>query len=588
MPREMLQERLCEHPKMPRVGDLVADRYEIVRIIGEGGFAVVYRARDAKLGGEVAIKVLDPEKSAKRSFVERFKQEITLTRQLHHHNTIKIYDAGTTESGCLYMAMEVVVGEGLDSLLARTGAISLERVVRITSQVLKSLAEAHKHEIIHRDLKPSNIMIAQLEGEEDYVKVVDFGIAKALSADLDSVQTQTGQINCTPNYAPPEILRGDKLVPASDLYALGLTMLEMLTGCRAVQGGSLAEIMAMQISRDPIHIPDDIKRTVIGSVIERSIAKSLDERYTSALEMLQELRGAARQAMIPSPAPSTPGMGIPQALAEAITADREATLPTRMSTRIVLKRFRRRFARYLAVAGAAVVAVAVLLFVVLGHDENDQVEITGNGAATAVGDDDEAANAPREQPEAGTADGSGIAEVEIVAVPLEVETIQIPEEGEVGDDTDQAEGNAAVGDTEIPEEAGEMVAEPTIYRTRVIIESDPTGATVRLAGETLGTTPFDRMLESSESVLRLSLQASGYHFTTIDVDMTQGEMELDVNLEPREVDETEHDVAREQPDDEELDEHEEDDEDEDEQDEDEQDEDEQDEDDNPFGSRRRY
>ena len=304
---------------MPRIGTKVANRYEVIDVIGEGGFAVVYRARDTQLGGLVALKVLEPSKSMDQGFTKRFEQEVTLVRELNHHNTIKIWDAGATEWGCLYYAMEVVEGQPLAMLIQRTRGLNLSRVVRIVSQVLRSLSEAHKRGIVHRDLKPGNIMVCQFDDEPDYVKVLDFGIAKARSTELTKVKTQTGMVMCTPNYAAPELLRNQDISPATDLYALGLIVAEMVTGQQAVQADSLVDVITVQASSEPLTFDARLMSLPVGRVIARATAKNIEERYQSAREMLGDLRALGTQPPAPMPAPSTPAVGVPDSIAMTAT-----------------------------------------------------------------------------------------------------------------------------------------------------------------------------------------------------------------------------------------------------------------------------
>ena len=306
---------------MPKVLETVADRYQITRVLGEGGFAAVFEANDLRASGEVAVKVLDPSKSHDPSFAKRFEQEVTLVRKLSHHNSVKISDMGRTETGCLFMVMEVVKGQPLDDLLEQSGGLSPERVVRITSQVLKSLGEAHAHGIVHRDLKPANIMVSQQIGEPDYVKVLDFGIAKAVGGDGGMVKTQTGMVLCTPTYASPELLRSQGVVPATDLYSLGLMMVEMITGAPAVQADSLADVIALQMTPQNLPLPAELTGHPLRAVVERATQKDLGRRYQDANQMLTDLGEALRAGVDPyattapthgsSPSPAQP---LPDAL----------------------------------------------------------------------------------------------------------------------------------------------------------------------------------------------------------------------------------------------------------------------------------
>ena len=371
MQQQMHRERLSDHPAMPKVGEHVAGRYEVLSILGEGGFAVVYRARDAKLSGEVALKVLEPEKSVKKSFADRFYQELSLCRQLKHHNTIKIWDAGMTEEGCLYMAMELVPGRDLQEIITRSGGISPERVFRITYQILNSLSEAHKLGIVHRDLKPANIRITKLEGEEDYVKVLDFGIAKALLPDLQSVKTESGMLLCTPNYAAPELLKSQGVVPATDLYALGLMMIESLTGRSAVVGYSVAEIITAQMSPDLIPIPDEIASISLYGVIKGAIQKDVTKRFQTAEEMREALKAAGGQMLGPLSVPPTPAVGISEGFTEEITAESDV-----VKTTVMANGQKRRGAKVaIFLAAMALAAGGLVAALMLGNEVDDPTSL---------------------------------------------------------------------------------------------------------------------------------------------------------------------------------------------------------------------
>ncbi len=283
-------ERKVSRSVLPGVGELVIGRYEVKRIIGEGGFATVYEAIDGNVGGRVALKVMHAEKSYDQELAERFRQEVTLVRQLRHPNTIKITDAGTTEKGCLFMVAEFLPLETLEDFIEREGAVEPARAVHIVKQVLSSLAEAHEMGIVHRDLKPANVMIGIIAGEDDSVKVLDFGIAKALGDDMGSVHTKTGFVFCTPKYAPQEILLSQGVTPAADVYSLGLMFYELLTGHFPVRAQSDAEYIAHQLSPMPNPIPGVLAGTPLGVVLSRAMAKKAEDRYPSAREMLADVR----------------------------------------------------------------------------------------------------------------------------------------------------------------------------------------------------------------------------------------------------------------------------------------------------------
>ena len=276
--------------RLPEVGECVAGRYRIVRLIGEGGFSAVYLASDERAGGQLALKVLAPQKSVDSHFASRFRQEANVARNLRHHNTVKIWDVGETDSGCLFMAMEFLDGQPLSRVIEREAPLPSDRCRHIAKQVLRSLAEAHKIGIIHRDLKPDNIMVRQMLDEPDYVTVLDFGIAKAFG-DLAMTETQTGMSLFTPAYASPELLRARGVTPAADVYAFGLVLIEMLSGQRAIPGDTTADVLFHQMSPDPVAIPIAVEQSPLGEAIRRAVQKDPAHRFQSASEWLTDLSG---------------------------------------------------------------------------------------------------------------------------------------------------------------------------------------------------------------------------------------------------------------------------------------------------------
>jgi len=284
---------LANDPDMPKPGDVIDDRYEVLRVIGEGGFAAVYKCHDRRTQKDVAIKVLDPMMSRRGEFSQRFLREIRTVSQLRHHNTIKVTDAGKTNVGCLYLVMELLEGEALDEILDREGALPPARVQRIMSQVLKSLIEAHQDGVMHRDMKPANVFIAKIPGETDYVKVLDFGIAKSRDETADTSLTATGQVMCSPDYVAPERVRDHVCFFSSDLYSLGIMMLEMLEGELPYKGDTPI-MVALQHARtdSPVPIKPYTLEGPLGAVVEKAVNKDASKRYQSAEEMLEDLMAA--------------------------------------------------------------------------------------------------------------------------------------------------------------------------------------------------------------------------------------------------------------------------------------------------------
>ena len=274
--------------RLPELGELVAGRYKVESVVGEGGYGLVYRALQTGMERPVALKVLRPDASANRQTAERFTREAKLAHKLVHPNTIQLHDFGTTEHGCLYIAMELLEGRTLEQLLLDQ-KLSVKRTIHISRQILKSLQEAHQHNVIHRDLKPANIFLRDMVGERDFVKVLDFGIAKAMSTEGDALKTQEGTVFGTPAYMSPEQVRGEAVGPYSDLYSLGLLMVEMLTGHRLVDSPTPIQAAAQHLLTDPFPIPHLVQESPLAGLVQRAIRKDIHLRYPTANEMLADL-----------------------------------------------------------------------------------------------------------------------------------------------------------------------------------------------------------------------------------------------------------------------------------------------------------
>jgi serine/threonine protein kinase len=213
------------------IGKIFDSRYQITGLIGHGGMGVVYKAVHIAMNQVVALKVLSRAMTGDDTQVQRFYQEARASSRLKHPNTIRVFDFGRAEEGHLYIAMEFLDGETLTSVLKREGALPARRALNIAKQVAKSLAEAHAQGLVHRDLKPDNVFLTQVYGEEDFVKVLDFGIAKFLESSPDHERlTIVGGVIGTPTYVSPEQGLGRTLDGRTDLYSLGVILYEMLCG----------------------------------------------------------------------------------------------------------------------------------------------------------------------------------------------------------------------------------------------------------------------------------------------------------------------------------------------------------------------
>lgn len=294
-------------PSLPQEGDLIGGRFRITELLGSGGFGTVYRALQENVGRDVALKFLAPSVAKDPVNIERFRREAFHVSQLRHPNTITLYDYGQTESGLFFMVMELLEGVALSEQVQKHGPIEKGRAAHIFLQVLKSLSEAHQRGLVHRDLKPENIYLCEMFGEHDYVKVLDFGVAKMTMMednddDGEAKLTRAGRIFGTPMYMAPEQACAEPITPATDIYALGLLLFEILTGLPPVTGKNRMDVIHKQIRDEVPRLTKELKGTPIGDVIRRATRKDPLERYQDASQMWEAFYEAIRlMRVIPAP-----------------------------------------------------------------------------------------------------------------------------------------------------------------------------------------------------------------------------------------------------------------------------------------------
>ncbi|HLB09496.1 MAG TPA: serine/threonine-protein kinase [Gemmatimonadaceae bacterium] len=279
-------------PGSDLVGSILADRYHVIRRIGEGGLGQVYLAEHVKMKRKSAVKVLHQGMVHDHDAISRFNREASNASQIQHPNVAAIYDFGETPEGLIYLAMEFVDGEPLTKIIERTGALTAARAADIGEQVASALEAAHDMGIIHRDLKPDNIMIARGRAGEDVAKVVDFGIAKAMEAD-DQKVTKTGLAIGTPEYMSPEQLGGDQLDSRTDIYSLGLVTFNMLTGQLPFPSVVSREALIMRLTEKPRTLAEtrnDVKWPAeLQTVMDRALANHPADRYQHVSQFGREL-----------------------------------------------------------------------------------------------------------------------------------------------------------------------------------------------------------------------------------------------------------------------------------------------------------
>jgi serine/threonine-protein kinase len=261
-------------------------QYRLVTRIGAGGMGDVWLARQMPLDRPVALKLLKRRVLEEEGAVRRFKREATAASRLAHPHTIRVYDFGASDDGVFFIAMELLDGLDLEALVLRGGPLHPARVIHLARQICASLNEAHQAGIVHCDVKPANVYIAMVGGELDFVKVLDFGLARVLVG--PGATTMVESIRGTPAFMAPEIVRGERVGPESDIYALGALLYYMLTATTMFRGLGFHEMVVAQLDTMPeppskrlgTMVPADLERVVM-----RCLTKERGKRYATAKDL---------------------------------------------------------------------------------------------------------------------------------------------------------------------------------------------------------------------------------------------------------------------------------------------------------------
>jgi tRNA A-37 threonylcarbamoyl transferase component Bud32 len=306
----------------PLIGMVLSDRYRIIRKLGEGGMGAVYQAEHALIEKRIALKVLFPELTRRTDLVARFLQEAKSASRIGHENVIDISDFGQSPEGLVYIAMEYLDGHDLSHLIRTAGPQPWARARPILMQIAKALRAAHEHGIIHRDMKPENVFLIQREGRPDFVKVLDFGIAKSVNVDDGGPRlTQAGMIFGTPEYMSPEQAQGQTPDHRVDVYALGCVMYHLLTGSVPFTADNFMGILTKHML-DPVQPPRRRSPGLgiasdVEAVCMRALEKDRDNRWQDMDQFYRALGGAGGEPFesssvyVPSPALRYPAPAAP-------------------------------------------------------------------------------------------------------------------------------------------------------------------------------------------------------------------------------------------------------------------------------------
>ncbi|HEY0135078.1 MAG TPA: serine/threonine-protein kinase, partial [Nannocystis sp.] len=272
----------------PLVGTILADRYRIDRRLGAGGMGAVYAGFHVTLNKRIALKVVQPRLGGDATIAQRFVQEARAASAIGHEHIVQITDFGRTADDAAFLVMEYLEGEDLSETLRREGPLPWQRVVHIGEQIAWALAAAHRQGIVHRDIKPANCYRVPREHDDDFIKVLDFGLAKVLAEQRDGESlTGTGMLLGTPGYIAPELYRGLKADHRVDIYALGALMHKLLTGELPPMASGSGAADFMRNANAP---------GAVVAVLKGALAESPDERYGTAQELANALRAIPRVA----------------------------------------------------------------------------------------------------------------------------------------------------------------------------------------------------------------------------------------------------------------------------------------------------
>ena len=294
---------------------LLAGRYRLVEPLGEGAMGEVYSAEHVLMQKQVAIKVLRSEMSDDDEIVARFHREARAAAALDHPNVCQATDFGQNDEGAFFLVMEFLRGQTLQEVIDDDGPMNAERALHIARQIADALHVAHEQGIVHRDLKPENIMLIDRQGEPDFVKIMDFGIARLLTgsdgeeADASNRLTRQGMVYGTPHYMSPEQVAGDDVDEGTDIYALGVVLFEMLTGSPPFDGDNIARVMGKHVTQPVPKLEEKCPSAdfpdPLEALVARLLAKDRDDRPATATEVVDAIHGLDGQLDAP-PSAQTP------------------------------------------------------------------------------------------------------------------------------------------------------------------------------------------------------------------------------------------------------------------------------------------
>jgi len=471
------------------IGSILDGKYEIQRLVGEGGMGSVYEAKHLLIGRRLAIKFLHPQYASSPEVTTRFHREAQAAAKIGHENIIEVTDMGTADDGSPYIVMEYLEGVDAKVLIESEGILPFKRAAHIMVQALSALHAAHQVGIIHRDLKPENVFLIEKGLNPDYVKLLDFGISKFRALETDGVKglTQTGTVLGTPHYMSPEQARGEQdLTIRSDIYAMGVILYQMLTGHLPFDAPNYNALLIKILTEEPVP-PEELNPELpqeLVDTIKTAMARDPAERFSDCLTFRARLL------------PFVPGASdITSTLSTASrTAIREAmySKPTPMEMTQSGISDRKRKLLPMILGGAAVLVVAAVVGVVLALSGGE-----GDQPTTPVAD-----RQPVPVPEPVTPDEHG------------------------GDQTD----TAAAGDQGEKKVGDETAGVPAAETVKISITVEPPEAQIKVDGVDVGANPFAGPFVKAAALRTIEVSAPGFKTEKALVKFDQ-DLELDYELE---------------------------------------------------------
>jgi len=551
----MVTDATSDQPGAERVGQMISGRYLIRALLGEGGMGAVYLAEHTLMRKRFALKMLHPQMAENPEVVARFRREAEAAAQIEHPNVVAASDFGQTDDGAFFLVLEYVDGTSLRDALG-DGAFTASRALRVARQMALALERAHGAGVVHRDLKPENVMLVNRDGDPDFVKVLDFGVARfdpgAKRGDGQQPLTRVGSVIGTPEYMAPEQALGERVVPASDLYAVGVILYELLAGVHPFEGDTMAMMSKHMIAPVPPIAerggPQVSVSPAVEAIVRRLLEKEASARYADARALVVAIEDVAaaggldvgatptsdrmrvamsRQssaAIVPVAAAPTAEAPLPRPTNEASAGARSLSV----GAKALVERLRPQVASLftsirtahrngellakipprarLAIAVAAPVLILVLVLTTILVRRSSEPPITGltaagtaAGTTTATGESSEPKRAPTDRLRAAAVKGSAALEAlaeEFPSDPLVLRELAIAYDGDGRTSDALRTVRLAAG----AEHEGHEGVPPELLRIVVRATSRPEAAdeAFGLLQDSLGAEGIDALLDLSE------------------------------------------------------------------------------------------